>query len=56
MFWGRDLPSIIGSVPDAKAGPLLDYLQRARGAGVQRLDYNELLGLLLVAVLEADNG
>ena len=46
------MPSIIGSLPDAEAGPILGYLVKARAAVPRRLDYNDLLLCLLYAALE----
>ena len=48
---GPLLPSIVGSIPDSDTGPVLAYLQRARQAGIKRLDYNELLMCLLMSAL-----
>ena len=46
------MPSIIGSLPDADAGPLIAYLNRARASVPRdRLDYNDLLLCLLYAAL-----
>lgn len=48
------MPSITGSIPDSDVGPIMDYLARARKAGVVKLDFNELLMCLLMARLGVD--
>ena len=46
------MPSVVGSLPDAEAGPLIAYLTKARAEMPRsRLDYNDLLLCLLYAAL-----
>ena len=50
------MPNLIGSIPDKRVAPLVDYLDRARAAGLgpDRIDYNDLLMVLLIVGLGLD--
>ena len=47
------MPAVVGSIPDSKTGPLVDYIVKTRQViGARTLGYNQLLLCLLVARLE----